>query len=86
MGNDHFIGRKFSVQAQRCQEVRAGIDMGSGTTKLLVAEVDTCRQHINKVLFEDQRPVGFNQNLSQSTDNMLSPAIQSQGKRHCRIV
>ena len=74
------LAASFSVQAQRCQEVRAGIDMGSGTTKLLVAEVDTCRQHINKVLFEDQRPVGFNQNLSQSTDNMLSPAIQSQGK------
>lgn len=72
-------GANVAAHAAGCEETRAGIDMGSGTTKLVVAKVDTCQRRINKVLFEDQRPIGFNEDLSKSADNTLSPAIQQRG-------
>ncbi|WP_409335203.1 Ppx/GppA phosphatase family protein [Cedecea neteri] len=77
-------GVSVTAHAAGCEETRAGIDMGSGTTKLVVAKVDTCKQRINKVLFEDQRPIGFNEDLSKSADNTLSPAIQQQGQAALR--
>lgn len=69
----------FSAMADRCIETRAGIDMGSGSTKIQVAQVDICRQTLGKVLYEDQRPVGFNADLAKSTNNQLGSAIQQQG-------
>lgn len=67
------------VWAKNCQEVRAGIDMGSGTTKLLVSEVDVCHKTLGNVLFSQEKPIGFNEDLAESADNRLSPAIQRQG-------
>lgn len=71
----------FPVQAQanRCIENRAGIDMGSGSTKIQVTEVNICQKTLGKVLYEDQRPVGFNADLAKSGNNQLSDAIQQQG-------
>ncbi|MCG8708654.1 phosphatase [Brenneria sp. 4F2] len=69
----------FSAAASNCIETRAGIDMGSGSTKIQVAQVDICRQILGKVLYEDQRPIAFNADLSKSADNQLSAAIQQQG-------
>ncbi|MEC5319408.1 phosphatase [Brenneria populi subsp. brevivirga] len=69
----------FSAAADNCIETRAGIDMGSGSTKIQVAQVDICRQVLGKVLYEDQRPIAFNADLSKSTDNQLSAAIRQQG-------
>jgi len=33
-----------------CEEIRAGIDIGSGTTKMVVARVDSCTQTIQAIL------------------------------------
>ena len=33
-----------------CEEIRAGIDIGSGTTKMVVARVDACTQSILETL------------------------------------
>ncbi len=69
----------FSAWANHCIETRAGIDMGSGTTKIQVAQVDICRHQLGKVLYEDQRALGFNDDLGKSGNNQLSAAMQQQG-------
>lgn len=65
--------------ANRCIENRAGIDMGSGSTKIQVTEVNICQKTLGKVLYEDQRPVGFNAYLAKSGNNQLSDEIQQKG-------
>ncbi|ERK08711.1 putative exopolyphosphatase [Pantoea sp. AS-PWVM4] len=65
--------------ADNCWQTRAGIDMGSGTTKIAVTEVNICQHQLGKVLFEDQRPVGYNDALARSGNNQLDEAIQQQG-------
>lgn len=65
--------------ADNCWQTRAGIDMGSGTTKIAVVEVNICQHQLGKVLFEDQRPVGYNDALARSGNNQLDEAIQQQG-------
>jgi exopolyphosphatase/guanosine-5'-triphosphate,3'-diphosphate pyrophosphatase len=69
----------FEALAKNCQEVRMGFDIGSGTTKVLVAKVDFCESKIIEVLFTDSRPVSFNEDLEKSKDDTLSPAIIEQG-------
>lgn len=69
----------FSVWADHCIETRAGIDMGSGTTKIQVAQVDICRHQLGKILYEDQRPLGFNDDLGKSGNNHITAAMQQQG-------
>ncbi|WP_369788789.1 Ppx/GppA phosphatase family protein [Rouxiella sp. WC2420] len=71
----------FTVQAlaKNCIEVRAGIDMGSGTTKIQVSEVNICTKTLGKLLFSQDKPIGFNEDLAESTNNQLSPAIEQQG-------
>jgi len=69
----------FSALASQCIETRAGIDMGSGTTKIQVAQVDICRHQLGKVLYEDQRPLAFNEDLGKSGNNQISSAMQQQG-------
>lgn len=68
-----------TASAKSCLENRAGIDMGSGSTKIQVTQVDVCQHRLGKVLYEDQRPVGFNADLAKSGNNQLSEGIQQQG-------
>lgn len=65
--------------ADNCWQTRAGIDMGSGATKIAVFEVNICQHQLGKVLFEDQRPVGYNDALARSANNQLDETIQQQG-------
>jgi exopolyphosphatase/guanosine-5'-triphosphate,3'-diphosphate pyrophosphatase len=73
------LGFAMQASAKNCTEVRAGIDMGSGTTKIQVSEVNVCNRTLGKVLFSQERPIGFNEDLAESGNNQLSPAIQQQG-------
>jgi len=59
--------------------IRAAIDIGSGTTKLLVAKVDTKRNKIKEVLFADHFPVPYQEYLEKSSDNTLDARIQQIG-------
>ena len=52
--------------ADECIENRAAFDIGSGTTKMVVASVDTCRQHVIKILEEEEIPVGYKEDLGTS--------------------
>jgi len=65
--------------ANRCIENRAGIDMGSGSTKIQVTAVNICQKTLGNVLYEDQRPVAYNADLAKSGNNQLSEDIQQQG-------
>ncbi|MBF7982059.1 MULTISPECIES: Ppx/GppA phosphatase family protein [Rahnella] len=68
----------LSAEAVNCIETRAGIDMGSGTTKIQVAEVDICHNQLGKVLYEDQRPLAFNAELGKSGNNQINETIQQE--------
>ncbi|MFO6300425.1 Ppx/GppA phosphatase family protein [Rahnella selenatireducens] len=68
----------LSAEAVNCIETRAGIDMGSGTTKIQVAEVDICHNQLGKVLYEDQRPLAFNAELGKSRNNQINETIQQE--------
>lgn len=68
----------LSAEAVNCIETRAGIDMGSGTTKIQVGEVDICHNQLGKVLYEDQRPLAFNAELGKSRNNQINETIQQE--------
>jgi len=68
-----------AAEADRCQQIRAGLDIGSGTTKIAVARVNVCQLRIEEMLYQDQRAVAWNDALAHSSDNQLSPAIIQEG-------
>mmetsp|Transcript_44355 Transcript_44355/g.105017 ORF Transcript_44355/g.105017 Transcript_44355/m.105017 type:complete len:325 (+) Transcript_44355:122-1096(+) len=56
---------------------RAAFDIGSGATKLMVADVaNSC---VQKVYFQGEVPVAFAIDWKQSADNTLSETIQAKG-------
>lgn len=68
-----------SVSAAPCLQNRAAIDIGSGSTKIAVAEVDTCQHQIRKMLYQQQLPVSYNDALMHAADNRLPDSIIRQG-------
>lgn len=44
---------------EKCQEVRGAMDVGSGSTKIKIAVIDTCKLKILKVIAEDQVAIAF---------------------------
>ena len=69
-----------SAFAKNCQEVRMGLDIGSGSTKIMVAKVDFCQNKILEVLENDSRPVSYNEDLEKSKDGNLSSEIIAKGE------
>lgn len=55
-----------SLQAQVCLQRRGVLEIGSGSTKAFAAVVDICDKKIHEVLFEDQKPIPFNDVLQRS--------------------
>lgn len=62
-----------------CQQIRAGFDIGSGETKMTVAEVDVCQKKTLKILIEDRAKVSYQEDLNRSNDNSLSDSISNAG-------
>ena len=58
---------------------RGAFDVGSGKTKLLVADVDIVAGTLVKVRYGIEEDVQFKSDLLASPDEMLSPAIQATG-------
>ena len=69
----------FSTLGNECIKTRAAFDIGSGTTKMKVAEVDICNQKIVKMLLQKNIPVGYKEHLQESNDNKLDNAIRIVG-------
>jgi exopolyphosphatase/guanosine-5'-triphosphate,3'-diphosphate pyrophosphatase len=75
-----FILLSLNIHANDdCIEIRAAFDIGSGATRMKVAEVDICKQKIVKVLLEMEQPVEYKQNLSESKDNTISAEMMIIG-------
>eukprot|EP00929_Paragymnodinium_shiwhaense_P088225 TRINITY_DN48503_c0_g1_i1.p1 TRINITY_DN48503_c0_g1~~TRINITY_DN48503_c0_g1_i1.p1 ORF type:complete len:344 (+),score=73.94 TRINITY_DN48503_c0_g1_i1:68-1099(+) len=64
---------------------RAAFDIGSGATKLMVAEVNVTTSTVSKVLFSMERPVSFAVDWKGSADGTLSEAIQGKGLEALRL-
>lgn len=71
----------FSALAagKNCQENRMGFDIGSGSTKMMVAKVDTCKKIILEVLHSESHPVAYNEDLEKNSDGRLSSGILKKG-------
>ena len=67
------------VFADECLITRAAFDIGSGTTKMKVAKVDTCKHEIVEMLLEVDKKVPYKESLKESQNNMLNEAILSIG-------
>lgn len=64
-----------------CLEKRAALDIGSGATRVKVAQVDVCRLRIVETLFEAQEKVSYQEDLQRATDATLSATILAEGLR-----
>jgi exopolyphosphatase / guanosine-5'-triphosphate,3'-diphosphate pyrophosphatase len=64
-----------------CVERRAIYDIGSGSTKLKVADVNFCETKILKVVFEESRPVDYASDHSRSSAGVLSAKILKAGQQ-----
>ncbi|GAB4229819.1 MAG: hypothetical protein Tsb0021_07740 [Chlamydiales bacterium] len=60
-------------------EVRAALDIGSGTTNIKIARVNPEANKIIQYLFEERVPVPFQKELSLSPNNTFGPHIQEEG-------
>lgn len=70
----------LEVLAKNCQEVRMGLDIGSGSTKMMVAKIDYCKNKVLEVLHNESQAVQYNEDLEKNTDGNLSPAIIAKGQ------
>lgn len=61
------------------QEMRGAFDIGSGSTKVKVVEVNTCVQAVTRHIFEDQVKVDYRDSLDKSSDKTFSPQIRKTG-------
>lgn len=57
---------------------RAGLDIGSGSTKITVATIDPKTEQIIKILYQNAVDMELRKDLSKSSDKTLSPAIETQ--------
>lgn len=60
-------------------EIRAALDIGSGSTNLKVAKVDTKTDKIVSYLFDKSIPVPYQKHLEQSTNNTFDEEVMKQG-------
>lgn len=74
----NFFGASH-VYAKSCQEVRMAFDIGSGSTKMMVAEVDVCLKKIKTILQKESRQVSYTEDYEKNSDQSLSPAIIEKG-------
>lgn len=77
-----FLALNFPVILQAknppCQSVRAAFDIGSGSIKIKVAKVDTCKRKILKILLTDSLPVGHKADIM-ANGMKFSEKIQKTG-------
>lgn len=62
-----------------CFVRRAAFDIGSGSTKMKVADVDTCDQKIVQVIYEQEESVNYREDLSKNNNQNFSPEIIKTG-------
>lgn len=61
--------------ASNCHKKRAAFDIGSGTTKMVVADIDTCKNLVFSVIFEARRPIAFKEHINKNNLNFTQGFI-----------
>lgn len=71
----------FSAEDVKSEDivVRAALDIGSGATKLKVAQVNLKTQKIVKVLVNESFPVQYQEELEKSTNNTFNEQVMNTG-------
>lgn len=59
-----------SLKDSNCVENRMALDIGSGSTKVLVAEINSCLQTLRKMHFKSAHPLKIKEQLAQN-DNVI---------------
>lgn len=74
-----FLSSFINLQAQgnNCEEIRAAFDIGSGTTKMVVAKVNHCLNQRGQILLERSIPIPFKSSLDNSADQQFDQKIQN---------
>ncbi len=67
-----------TIPQTSCEQTRAAIDVGSGSTRVLVALVNHCEGRIKEVLFDDEQAVPYRDSMVEGQN--LSPGMMAQGK------
>lgn len=62
--------------AFKCHEVRAGVDMGSGSTKFLLAKIDKCKKTLLGVLKEENVAIKFKESLHLNKERITEELYQ----------
>ncbi|MCB0419952.1 MAG: hypothetical protein KDD61_03100 [Bdellovibrionales bacterium] len=73
--------RRGSDQSNGCQVILGAFDIGSGTTKYKVAEVNTCTKKVVRVLFDKGLAVGYKSDLLRQPERRFSKKVQVEGER-----
>ena len=68
-----------TVHALECAATRAVFDVGSGSTKMKVAKVDTCKNEIKELLLDKSLPVPYKAMLAKSKDKKFDRSIKEAG-------
>lgn len=68
-------GHQDLASTSKCHTKRAAIDLGSGSTKLVVGLVNTCKDMVEGILFEAQRAVPLKEKLQASEENEINQAM-----------
>ena len=68
-----------SVPSSCGVEVRAAFDVGSGSTKMKVAELNTCTNQVLKVLLDDQAKIDYREGVEKSGDQTLPDSTVQSG-------
>lgn len=61
--------------SDNCLETQGALDIGSGSTKSVVAIVDKCQKTIQKIVFEENIPVPFSESYETSADQKIPEAF-----------
>lgn len=69
----------ITLQLNASIERRAAIDIGSGGTKVAIADVDTDRNQIIDVIYDTSFPVAYQASLDKSPDGTIDAATRASG-------
>ena len=69
----------LATETNDCVRVLAAFDVGSASTKLKVARVDTCQQLILKHLYDASKKVNYKVDLEISENSTFSKEINGEG-------
>lgn len=73
----------LAIQAKglnECLITKAGLDIGSGSTKLLIAKVDICQKLIKETILSESRAVNYNESFLKDKEGLLDEKILKEGE------